>query len=1336
MSDMSDSDDSEGLSPPPKKNRQSEDVSDNNESEEDDDSEEDEEEEVERRPTRRKRRMHFAVKDMFHDEAEVDEDEEEEEEEGDDEGELIGPEDEEALDAVPAARELDSRRRIREIMDQDEEEIERYYQERYETQNYVDRFGDGEAMADSIVQKERLPGIKDPNLWALRCKMGEEKAVVLALMRKFIAYQFSDTPLQIKSAFAKEGLKGYIYIEAFKQTHVKQAIEGMTALRLSRYKQQLVPIGEMTEVMRVVKESGQLREDQWVRIKSGLYRDDLALVEYVEDAQNLVSLKLIPRIDYDRRRSATGADDLSDTGKVKRFKRPPQALFAASKALDRIQRDGSWTVFEGNRYDSDGFLHKQFRMSAVVSEGIRPTLAELERFHHTQDSIQLAAVAASAAAVSATIPAGGGSDAIITHCFAPGDVVEVCEGDLKNLRGKVVSLESNNRIIVQPSHSDLHEPIPFTPIELRKFFNQGDHVKVLSGRHVNQTGLVIRFEPSLAVVLSDHSMNEMKVAPKDLRLWQDRATTLDSSGHVQMMDLVQVDPQTVGVVVNVEPEQISVFTCFGKVVTLKANTALRRLNTQRRRPPQAMDRNGNLIQLKQTVRLLEKPYCGLVGEVKHLYRSWAFIYSRTHLENAGLVVAQTRQLAVLNSTQTPEQQRGLDEFRTITPIGGAGNVGPEDVGGPGGRGRGDRTERKLIGKTARIVKGTLKGLLGIICDATLTHVVLELHSQFKKVPVARENVALLDSGGRIMDTQYGAATPRVTPLREMRTPQLAYGAQTPHAACTTPRGDSTPLPSAFNAGLATPKLSNLDDPMTPSSNSQMESKPVHVLPLDVISSWLTLCTVREYLLCGSSANLWCFRWSSGGLLRPVTRRSIPTNTVPMDSTAITNLRYQSHMDRLYVSTNSGLVHVYKFDPDLVYLSTINAHKSTIHSLCLAGPNQVDSFSLIRLTYLSSFPLALKMASFDFGTTGVTNEPTRSRIGHVLLVDFVEPSCQNPSLADMTDGVLVVAGVGPVIRIVSIPTRRIAIDCEFVGVGYEGKENALARVSIVNQFGHQLLDAYVRPKERITDYRTPYSGIRPADLRPGGPARSFADVHREVAKLCKGRILVGHSIGNDLKELNQSSCIFLEDWMPCSCDINPQAATSATLDVRDLFKVLMLSHPRRDIRDTSRYRPFRALFSGRTPSLRKLTEKVLGVQVQTGEHDSLEDARAAMRLYTSVKRVWESNKKGLVPFGSTGTRNVSGLSCQPSVQPQSDQNCNMIGINLLSEYEAGIDPDPATMASAHAEQISSPLTATSWKPNRWDPNRHRRCSKKRTNFLRKRQKRSRRPGSTGFQSARM
>jgi RNA exonuclease 4 len=51
----------------------------------------------------------------------------------------------------------------------------------------------------------------------------------------------------------------------------------------------------------------------------------------------------------------------------------------------------------------------------------------------------------------------------------------------------------------------------------------------------------------------------------------------------------------------------------------------------------------------------------------------------------------------------------------------------------------------------------------------------------------------------------------------------------------------------------------------------------------------------------------------------------------------------------------------------------------------------------------------------------------------------------------------------------------------VGVGEEGVEDSLARVSVVNYFGHVLLDAYVSPTQRVTDWRTKYSGIRPADV---------------------------------------------------------------------------------------------------------------------------------------------------------------------------------------------------------------------------------------------------------------
>merc|ERR1712020_195084 len=57
---------------------------------------------------------------------------------------------------------------------------------------------------------------------------------------------------------------------------------------------------------------------------------------------------------------------------------------------------------------------------------------------------------------------------------------------------------------------------------------------------------------------------------------------------------------------------------------------------------------------------------------------------------------------------------------------------------------------------------------------------------------------------------------------------------------------------------------------------------------------------------------------------------------------------------------------------------------------------------------------------------------------------------------------------------------------------------------------------------------------------------------------------------------------------------------------------------------SLYKPFRAAFGGRTPSLKNLSARMLGVAVQTGEHSSVQDAQAAMRLYTMFRKEWEAS----------------------------------------------------------------------------------------------------------------
>lgn len=187
-------------------------------------------------------------------------------------------------------------------------------------------------------------------------------------------------------------------------------------------------------------------------------------------------------------------------------------------------------------------------------------------------------------------------------------------------------------------------------------------------------------------------------------------------------------------------------------------------------------------------------------------------------------------------------------------------------------------------------------------------------------------------------------------------------------------------------------------------------------------------------------------------------------------------------------------------------------------------------------------------------------------------------------------------------------KFLALDCEMVGYSPPGtplsqQKSQLARVSIVNYHGHCLYDTFVLPQHPVTDYRTPISGIRPADIAPNSSAVPFSQAQSTVSSLLRGRILVAHAVHNDLNTLG-------------------------------------LKHPRRDIRDTSRFELFRKLYgNGKSPALKKVVREVLGVEVQGGEHSSVEDAKVCMLLYKKFKKEFEeanANEFGNVR-GGRGTR---------------------------------------------------------------------------------------------------
>ena len=162
-----------------------------------------------------------------------------------------------------------------------------------------------------------------------------------------------------------------------------------------------------------------------------------------------------------------------------------------------------------------------------------------------------------------------------------------------------------------------------------------------------------------------------------------------------------------------------------------------------------------------------------------------------------------------------------------------------------------------------------------------------------------------------------------------------------------------------------------------------------------------------------------------------------------------------------------------------------------------------------------------------------------------------------------------------------------MDCEFVGVGPEGKDSALARVSLVNFHGNVVLDIFVKPRETVTDWRTWVSGITPDHMKN---AVSFKQAQQQLSDILQDKILVGHAVKHDLE-------------------------------------ALMLSHPKSKVIDTARHLPFRQKYAkGKSPSLKKLAKEILNMDIQSGQHSSVEDARATMLIYKSAKQDFDKEHR--------------------------------------------------------------------------------------------------------------
>ena len=396
----------------------------------------------------------------------------------------------------------------------------------------------------AVSQQSLVPSVTDPGLWMFSCPTGKEQELVYQIMNKCVAFAKQGKPLGITSVVVAQ-TKGKIYVESFSEPAVMEAVQGVRGLM--QYTSVKVPIADMTTVMTVIPKKVPVKKNDWVRMTRGHFKGDLALVKHVRETGLKCVVQCVPRIDL------TLSDLPPEEAKIRRRTvRPAQKFFNSQeiagmgKTLMRQRFPGLNDVmcdfFEGNYYH-DGYLLKEVTIGTVVKPCTAddpPTLDELQRFRRKPKSGDSGGYddgdddeenegSKMAGSLLNELSELQGKTGLVSsestdRGLMIGDTIEVIEGDLVGMQGKILSLDGST-VKVRPNNdgalADLGgmDEVEFLVSQVRKHIAVGAHVKVIDGRYANETGVVVAVEmmegeegsdfDSTAVVLTDMTHKEI-----------------------------------------------------------------------------------------------------------------------------------------------------------------------------------------------------------------------------------------------------------------------------------------------------------------------------------------------------------------------------------------------------------------------------------------------------------------------------------------------------------------------------------------------------------------------------------------------------------------------------------------------------------------------------------------------------------------------------------------------------------------------------------------------------------------------------------------------------------
>ena len=635
-----------------------------------------------------------------------------------------------------AKKRLDERKKKNEELINKIEERFRYDEEEGEFSIHDQESGELEEIHQEV--SIGLPTINDPSIWLVKVKPGKEREATVSLHNKALEMKKLGKPTQIISVINMGRLHGYIYVEAFKEAHVRNAIDGLHSIFQSKIRK--VALEEYNSIFLMSKEEKPiLKKGDWVRVKSGIYGGDLAQV--FDALPNKAFVRLIPRINpLIEENKEIG---IPEKTRIIQRKFDSNEVKNAQTKHDRFK--GLTFYIWNNQKFRKGFLYKDLNIRSLITSGVTPTIEELEKFKPTKffsvekeeseeeeeedelDKITLLSIRNSN--------------------FLKGDRIQVISGELTGQVGIILSKNEDN-LLIKPENEKL-STFNVSTIDVMKYFLKGENVIITNGENKGEKGLITAIEKNVIVLYSNVKQSLIKANANDVQLISAFNSAYSSNAtKYSAYDIISFNNnKNVGLILSIEKDMIKVIDCSGSIQRIQLSAVNSRQNTDKNI---ALDSQNHTINKYDKVQVVDGigPNKGKKGEVKHIYKNYVFIYNPQENKNTfGIFIEQARNISLLGSSLLPSQ----GQMRNKMPM--------------------NPKRDSLIGTIPQIKDGQYKGLFARIADATEKNYRVELIARNKVVTIEKE---LITGESTKVDNQSG-----IQSMNEiMKTP--AYVPMSPH----------------------------------------------------------------------------------------------------------------------------------------------------------------------------------------------------------------------------------------------------------------------------------------------------------------------------------------------------------------------------------------------------------------------------------------------------------------------------------------------------------------------------------------------------------------------------